>query len=133
MTMKPALTVLLSAALLAVPLAGTAHAGDKRGAAIAGGIIGLATGIIVGGALANQQPAYAYPPEDDEVIYVPQPRRVYVAPQPYYAPPTTYVMPPQRSYEAPVQVERRKPRGSNCVASVRYDYQGKPFEWLDCQ
>ncbi|SIQ25989.1 BA14K-like protein [Rhizobium sp. RU20A] len=85
----------VKAAVLAIATAATtltafapANAGDwgrrhhhDRGDAIALGALGLATGVIVGGALANQQPrgrVYIDPPYDD---YQPAPvyreRRVY--------------------------------------------------------
>ncbi|WP_377290037.1 BA14K family protein [Rhizobium sp. SG2393] len=83
----------VKAAVLALATAATtltafapAEAGDwrrhhDRGDAIALGALGLATGVIVGGALANQQPrgrVYIDPPYDD---YEPAPvyreRRVY--------------------------------------------------------
>jgi len=85
-------TTRLVAATFAVALvagsASTAQARDNWGAAAAG----LAGGLIIGGAIANSRPAYAYPPP---AYYAPPP--AYHAP----APTTYYSYTPAPTYYAP--------------------------------
>ena len=60
------------------------HHHDNGGAAVAGALLGLGLGAIIGGAIASQPPAYYAPPPP--VAYAPAPS--YYAPPPgyYYAP-----------------------------------------------
>lgn len=76
-----------------------------RGDAVAAGVIGLAAGAIIGGALASEP--------EPEVVY--RPRRVYVEPEPVYvepAPRHVYVEPDDvdEDYAAPGQDEDYYPR-----------------------
>ena len=92
-------TAILSAAIAATTLATlpAANAGDWRyhshhgnGNAVAAGVLGLAAGALIGGALANSQPSYGYygPGYDDYYGYArPAPVRRYAQPQVAYADP----------------------------------------------
>lgn len=60
--MKKTLTALAAALVLAFTLSMTpTDASARGGRAVAAGVIGLAAGAIIGGAIANSSPAYAYP------------------------------------------------------------------------
>src|SRR5262245_37402440 len=88
-------TTRLIAATFAVTLAAgsisTAQARDNWGAAAAG----LAGGLIIGGAIASSQSAYAYPPP----AYYPPPPAYYTPAPTYYSyPPTTYYSPAPTYY-----------------------------------
>ena len=88
-------TAILSAAIAATTLATlpAANADEWRhhrhhgnGDAVAAGVLGLAAGALIGGALANSRPSYGYygPGYDD--YYRPAPvRRYYAQPQVVYA------------------------------------------------
>jgi hypothetical protein len=101
-----------STALIATTLAGAAVASTTQAEArcrfACGAAIGAVGGLIAGAALA--QPAY---PAYGAPVYVEE-EPVYVAPPP--PPPVVY---------------RRAP-AQQCTTSIRYDYQGRPFEWRDC-
>ncbi|MER8502086.1 BA14K family protein [Mesorhizobium sp. M0195] len=88
-------TAILSAAVVATTLATlpAASADEWRhhrqhhgnGDAVAAGVLGLAAGALIGGALASPQPRYYDPAYDDE-YYRPAPvRRYYVQPRVAYA------------------------------------------------
>lgn len=90
-------TAVLSAALVATTLATLPaanadewrhwHHRDRGGDALAAGVIGLAAGALIGGALAsNSQPSY-YDPGYDDYSYRERPpvRRYYAQPQVVYA------------------------------------------------
>lgn len=66
---------------------------DDHGGAIAGAVIGLGVGALLGGALAAQQPYYARPP----VAYA-QPPVAYAPPPAYYSAPTYAVTPGYSGY-----------------------------------
>jgi hypothetical protein len=115
--MKTFATAAVGAALLATSFAATAEAAPRHhhhwGWGGAGA--GLATGLIVGG-VVGAAAAGAYGP--------------YYGPAPYtaYGPgPTYYQAPPAVVYGDRVVKER------GCVSSTRYDYQGQPYTWKDCQ
>ena len=90
-------TTILSAGIAATILATlpAANADDWRwrrhhhdhGDALAAGVVGLAAGALIAGALSNPQPRYSY--YDDDYDYQPAPvRRYYAAPvRRYYAAP----------------------------------------------
>ena len=63
------------------------HWHNGNGDAVAAGALGLATGALIGGALANPQPSYYNPGYDDGYYrYRPAPvRRYYVEPRVVYA------------------------------------------------
>jgi hypothetical protein len=69
------------------------HHTSNADAAIVGGVLGLAAGAIIGGALQDNHPRRQYidPPvyDDPEPVYV-QPRRVYVQPRRVYQQPVVY-------------------------------------------
>lgn len=106
--MKRLLTGTLAATVLVVTLtagATSAEARHRHWHGWGGAAVGLGAGMIIGSALA--QPRY----------YDPGPAYVYDdedAP-----PPVIYRQAPRRS--AP-----------NCVSYTKYDYQGRPYEWKDC-
>jgi hypothetical protein len=78
-SMKKALTVAIAALAIAGTMAAsvTDASAQRRGGAVAAGVIGgLAAGAIIGGALANR-PAYAAPP----AYYYGAPQPVYVQPR----------------------------------------------------
>lgn len=92
-------TFVLAAAALAtvfatVPAAEAGHRGwrhhhhhsNNNGDALAAGVLGLATGAIIGGVIANSGPRYV------------EPRRVYTPQPTYYPPAPTYVAPPRPAY-----------------------------------
>ena len=103
------------AAALAIPLAvgsvSTAQARDNWVGPAAAGVVG---GLIIGGAIANSRPAYAYPPPTysyppPSYGYVPP---AYAAPPPVvYTPPTVYTAPPSVAYVS------RSPHTDWCYAN----------------
>jgi hypothetical protein len=92
--LKSVATVLMVGALAASAtlMPAPAKAGDA-GAIAAGAVIGLATGAIIGSAIAShprhvyREPVYVAPPP--RVVYRPAP--VYVAPQPVYVAPRCWL------------------------------------------
>ena len=82
--MKKSLIALAATAVIVAAAASPAHAGNKWGAFGAGAAVGLGAAV-VGGAIINSQPAYAYPR-----TYYPgagyEPYPVYVQPAPYGCP-----------------------------------------------
>ena len=99
----------LVAAALAIPLAvgtvSTAQARDNWVGPAAAGVVG---GLIIGGAIANSRPAYAYPPPAS-YGYVPP---AYAAPPVVYtSPPTAYTAPPSVAYVS------RSPHTDWCYAN----------------
>jgi hypothetical protein len=82
--MKKTLIALAATATIAVAAMTPAAAGSKSGAFAAGAAVGLGAAI-VGGAIINSQPAYAYPRTYYPVAgYEPYP--VYARPAPYGCP-----------------------------------------------
>ncbi|TIS56801.1 BA14K family protein [Mesorhizobium sp.] len=92
------MTAILAAAVAATTLATLPaasadewrhHRHHGHGDAVAAGVLGLAAGALIGGALANPQPSYSYydPSYDDGYYrYRPAPvRRYYVEPRVVYA------------------------------------------------
>lgn len=109
-------TFVLAAAALAtvfatVPAAEARHRHhDHNGDAIAAGVLGLATGAIIGGVIANSGPRYIEPP------------RAYYPPQPtYYPPAPTYVAPPRHYYPRP-HYPRQVGYGIEPWTAAWYDY-----------
>lgn len=98
--------------------------GNAAGAAAAAGIIGLATGAIIGGALANQNRCYGagcYPYASGPVRVYEQPvyaAPVYPAPRVYAAPPV-YVEP--APYGGPVYYAPQPYDGPNTDPSGCYE------------
>jgi len=82
--MKKSLIAIAAIATIAAAAASPAQAGSKGGAFAAGAAVGLGAAI-VGGAIVNSQPAYAYPR-----TYYPaagyEPYPVYSQPAPYGCP-----------------------------------------------
>lgn len=100
--MKFLATAAVGAALAATSVVTPAQAFPQN--LVIGGAVGLASGLLLGGAIANaHQPraqVYGYQPSGE----------VYGS-----------VASPEWS------------AGPNCTASTRYDYAGRPFVWKDCR
>ena len=87
----------LSTVFVAVPAANAGHRGWRHhhhdnGDAIALGVLGLATGAIIGGALADSNNNY------NRRVYVDPPYDYYQPRPTYYPPAPTYVAPPRQYY-----------------------------------
>lgn len=127
--MKKIIVTALAAAVAAGSLTVPAEAGS-RGRAVAAGIVGLAAGAIIGGAIAD-----AHRRDEGEVVYVqPRQRYYYNDPEPVYAAPRYRYVEPQPVYvePAPRYVERRRHYRPACQTEIRYDYRGQAYEWKDC-
>lgn len=100
---KLVIATVLGASLLT---AGVAEARPRFWGGVAAGAVG---GLILGSAIANaNQPRYYYD--------APPPSRVYIEEEPEYVPA------PRRAYRS----------SPNCVSYTKYDMNGQPYEWKDC-